>query len=53
LPDSLKQDLQSFADLIKEDLPENAIFRDMGLGSIDVRQVFEQMITNFNLFATS
>jgi hypothetical protein len=49
LPESLKQDLQTFVGLVKGDLPDNAIFMEMGVGNIDVQRLFEQMITNFNL----
>lgn len=49
LPDSLKVDLQEFADLISKELPDNAIFKEMGLGAIDVKTLFEQLIKNFNL----
>ena len=51
LPDSLKVDLQEFADLISKELPDNAIFKEMGLGTIDVEKLFDQMIKNFNLKA--
>jgi len=49
LPESLKSDLQTFTDQIKEDLPDNYIFKEMGLGAINVKSLFEQMIKNFNL----
>ncbi|HAQ20086.1 MAG TPA: hypothetical protein DCR40_12780 [Prolixibacteraceae bacterium] len=49
LPESIKTDLQAFADMIKFDLPGNAIFKEMGLGNINVDQVFNQLIQNFNL----
>lgn len=49
LPESIKADLQAFVDMIKTDLPGNAIFKEMGLGNISVDQVFNQLIQNFNL----
>ena len=49
LPESIKADLQAFADRLKIDLPGNAIFKEMGLGNINVDQVFNQIIQNFNL----
>jgi len=49
LPESIKADLQAFADMVKIDLPGNAIFKEMGLASINVEQVFNQIIQNFNL----
>jgi hypothetical protein len=51
LPDSIKVDLQEFADLISVELPDNAIFKEMGLGTIDVKKLFDQLIKNFNLTA--
>lgn len=49
LPESIKADLQEFADMIKIDLPGNAFFKEMGLGNINVDQVFHQLIQNFKL----
>lgn len=49
LPVGIKADLQAFADIIKIDLPGNAIFKEMGLGNINMEQVFQQLIQNFNL----
>ena len=49
LPDSLKQDLRDFVDLIKEDLPDGAIFKEMGSGNIDVQELFDHLIKNFYL----
>jgi hypothetical protein len=49
LPDSLKEDIQEFMDLISVELPDNAIFKEMGLGNIDVEKIFHQLIKNFNL----
>lgn len=49
LSESIKADLQAFADLLKIDLPGNAIFKEMGLSNINVDQVFNQIIQNFNL----
>jgi hypothetical protein len=49
LPDGVKIDLQRFTDLIKEDLPDNSIFKEMGLESIDSKSLFQQFIINFNI----
>ena len=49
LPERIKEQLQTFADTIAEDLPDKAIFKEMGLGNIDVEKVFRQLIKNFNL----
>jgi hypothetical protein len=53
LPDRIKEHLQTFADTIAKDLPDKAIFKEMGLGSIDVEKVFHQLIKNFNLITNS
>lgn len=49
LPDTIKVDFQEFADMIDGELPDNDIFKEMGLGAINVKSLFEQMIKNFNL----
>ena len=51
LPDSIKGNLHEFTDLISKELPDNAIFKEMGLGTIDIEKLFDQMIKNFNLTA--
>ena len=51
LPDSIKDHLQKFTDTIANDLPDKAIFKEMGLGRIEVEKVFHQVIKNFNLVA--
>jgi hypothetical protein len=49
LPESIKADLQAFADMIIIDLPENTIFKEMGLGTIDPQNVFTQILKSFQL----
>jgi hypothetical protein len=51
LPESINGDLQEFTNLINKELPENSIFKEMGLGTVDVELLFEQVIKNFNLTA--
>lgn len=51
LPESVRDHLQKFANTIANDLPDKAIFKEMGLGNIDVEKVFHQLIKNFNLIA--
>lgn len=51
LPARIKEHLQTFADTIAKGLPDKAIFKEMGLGNIDVENVFRQLIKNFNLEA--
>lgn len=49
LPGSIKIDMQAFADLVKSDLPGNAIFKAMGLGNLSGEEIFKLLIRNFNL----
>jgi len=49
LPKSIHNDMQSFVENIKNDLPNKAIFKEMGLGNTDNKQVFEQLVKSFNL----
>lgn len=49
LPESIKTPLQTFADIIINDLPDKAIFKEMGLNSISVENVLSQIIKSFEL----
>lgn len=49
LPESIKQHLQEFADAVAKNLPDKAIFREMGLGNIDAEKVFNQIVMSFKL----
>ena len=49
LPENIKTHLQAFADIIANELPDNAIFKEMGLRNTDVEQVFKQLIKSFKL----
>ena len=49
LPESIKDHLQEFAKTIAGDLPDKAIYKEMGLGNMDVEKVFAQLLKNFNL----
>lgn len=49
LPVNIKTHLQAFADAIVNDLPDKAIFKEMGLGNIDVEKLFSLLLKNFNL----
>jgi len=53
LPENLKTDMQSFIDQTGKELPDKAIFKEMGLAGIDVKQLFDQLIKNFNLSANN
>lgn len=49
LPASIKNHMQVFADAVAHDLPDKAIFKEMGVGNIDTAALFEQLKKNFNL----
>lgn len=49
LPKSIKLDMQIFADTIKTNLPDKAIFKEMQAGNIDAENVFSQLLKSFNL----
>ncbi len=51
IPVSIKNHLQEFANIIVSDLPDKAIYREMGLGNMDVNKVYAQLVKNFNLSA--
>jgi len=49
LPESIKADLQSFIDTIAGELPDKAIFKEMGMSAISVENVLKQIIKSFQL----
>ncbi|NOQ76102.1 MAG: hypothetical protein GQ574_29130 [Crocinitomix sp.] len=49
LPESIKADMQDFINMISEELPDKAIFKSMGMGSIDSNKLFEQLVKSFGL----
>lgn len=49
LPVSLKIDMSAFADAVKNDLPDTAIFKEMGANEINVKELFQQFLENFSL----
>lgn len=52
LPETMQADINEFAELTATDLPDKAIFKEMGLGDIDPTNVFEQFKTSFNVSVT-
>jgi len=44
LPDSIKADFKAFTAVIENDLPDKALFKQMRMGNIDVKAVFDQLI---------
>lgn len=49
LPESIKEQLQGFVNAIIGDLPDKAIFKEMGFGAIEPEKVLEQIKKSFNL----
>lgn len=49
LPESIKEQMQTFADTIASDLLDKTIFKTMGMGSISVEKVFSQILKSFQL----
>lgn len=48
-PETIKGDLQTFANTVKNDLPDPAIFKDNGFGNQDMQAIFNQFVQSFNL----
>ncbi|MBI3520520.1 MAG: hypothetical protein HY062_14375 [Bacteroidetes bacterium] len=49
LPESIKEQLQGFVNAIAGDLPDKAIFKEMGFGAIEPEKVLEQIKKSFLL----
>jgi len=49
VPESIKKDLQHFADDVKNDLPDPAIFEKNGFDQPNMVVVYQQLLKNFNL----
>jgi hypothetical protein len=49
IPNDIKNDLQQFANAVKEDLPDPAIFKENGFGNVDMKEIYNQLIKAFNL----
>ncbi|GAC1594760.1 MAG: hypothetical protein NVS3B19_17340 [Ginsengibacter sp.] len=49
LPESIQQHISEFSKSIADDLPDKAIFKEMGLGSINPQNVFSQLRLSFNI----
>ena len=49
LPESIYADMSQFAELVAEDLPDKAIMKVMGLGNVNMNELFAQLLNNFNL----
>lgn len=51
LPETIKNDMQAFADVVKNNLPDPAIFKDNGFGNQNMETIFNQLLKIFNLNA--
>ena len=49
LPDTIKADIQNFADTVKNELPDKQMFKDLGIPNMNVEALFKQFLKNFNL----
>jgi hypothetical protein len=49
LPEAIRSDMQAFADSVSDDLPDKAIFKEMGLGNMNVNRAFDQLIGSLKL----
>jgi hypothetical protein len=49
LPESIKEQLQGFVNAITGDLPDKAIFKEMGFGAIEPEKILEQIKKSFLL----
>jgi hypothetical protein len=49
IAESIKSDIANFVEVVKDDLPDKQIFREMGAGNVDVKELFGLLIGVFNL----
>jgi hypothetical protein len=49
IAESIKSDIASFVEAVKDDLPDKQIFKEMGAGNVDVKELFGLLIGAFNL----
>lgn len=49
IAESIKSDIANFVEVVKDDLPDKQIFKEMGAGNINVEELFKQLINAFNL----
>lgn len=47
--ESIKSDISNFVAVVKDDLPDKQIFKEMGAGNVDVKELFGLLIGAFNL----
>ena len=49
IAESIKSDIANFVEVVKDDLPDKQIFKEMGAGNVNVKELFKQLINAFNL----
>ncbi len=49
LPETIQANINQFAALTSDDLPDKAIFKEMGLSNIDPNSAFEQFKKSFKV----
>ena len=49
ITESIKSDITNFVEVVKDDLPDKQIFKEMGAGNVDVKELFKQLIRAFNI----
>lgn len=49
IAESIKSDIVNFVEVVKNDLPDKQIFKEMGAGNVDVKELFGLLIGAFNL----
>ena len=49
IAESIKSDIASFVEVVKDDLPDKQIFKEMGAANVNVKELFGQLIRAFNI----
>ncbi len=49
LPESIAHDLQAFIVFAQNDLPDKAVFKEMGIGTLNPQTVLDQLILSFGM----
>jgi hypothetical protein len=47
LPGNIKKDMSSFTEVVKSNLPDKGLFKEMGVSNIDIEKLFTQLAQNF------
>ncbi|WP_310556654.1 hypothetical protein [Flavobacterium sp.] len=49
IAESIKLDIANFVEVVKDDLPDKQIFKEMGAGNVDVKELFGLLTGAFNI----